>query len=525
MSNFNIKIYHPHHPVLPITTTTTTTVTDYDLSVIVPVYQNVKKLQLTVPLNDPYFRQLGVELVIVVDEPLTGHDFEFLSHYSDLSYTIIVNQQIHKKRSLSTAINVGLRHATKQCVLILAPEFIFANNVIDFFYQKYYQLMSDGEMMTEHHKGYFLTGSLAVVTFNNYFSHNPPRYLDGLNHNSYQSPLFTCKQDLIAVGGYHEFLTVEDNEDEELHWRLNKYGYFHFHENEAHLIYIWGNLGFPHTPLLNSSDPQNFQNRGGETICSPNREGDYGETCGSPNRGGDYGSSRLDFNLNGVEFNAVVIKHTSIYETTSVTNKNNDDLKNYPSIVDFQFGSLCQHYLVMGLMIIDQNQSINPCFGNASTIADGLIILDNSHNNDVWTQLDQYVYSLKIKVELNENALSLKNLLLKICQKVCFSVTWFLWINCGEEIVNTSNQLQLIKNRLKCDSNELLEVNLMENDYQNTDACICPCTNQLGSIRLFKNNTQKLPYNLKPDPKLNYRIIPYDSQLIGSLPLNISGGN
>ena len=70
---------------------------------------------------------------------------------------------------------------------------------------------------------------------------------------------------------------------------------------------------------------------------------------------------------------------------------------------------------------------------------------------------------------------------------------------------------------IKCESNELLEINVMEKTE--TDQI-----DQLGSIRLFKNNIQKLPYKLKLDPKLNHRIIPYDSQLIGSLPLNISQG-
>lgn len=499
MSDFNIKIYHPHHQVVAVVpnTPTLTTTIDYDLSIIIPIYQNAKILQLTIPLNYSYFRQLGVELVIVVDEPLTIHDFDFLSQYSDLSYTVIVNKQTHKKRSISTTINVGLRHAvpTKQCVLILAPEFIFDNNVIDIFYRKYYQLMSDGEMINEHQKGYFLTGSTAVVTFSDYFLHLQHTYLEKMD-NSYQSPIFASKQDLIAVGGYHESLAIEDNVDEELYWRLNKYGYFHSHVNETHLIYIEMSEKTDNSHTYKSPDPSK----------SPNLP-DYSD------RESFNPIQKLDFNFNGIDFNTIIIKKTT---TSSINNTNDlDFLRNNPSIVDFRFGTLRQHYLVMGLMIIDQNQSIN----SFPTIADGIIILDNSHNNEVWTRLDQQLYTLKIKVDLNENALSLRNFLLEICQKLCFPVTWFLWIDSGEEIINTSGQLQLIKNRLKCESNELLEVNLMGE----MDVLTAPTCGQLGSIRLFKNNVQKMPYKLKPDPKLNYRTIPYDSQLIGSLPLNIMG--
>ena len=111
--------------------------TNYNLSIIMPFYKKLEEIKFTLPLNYKYFVQNGVEIIFVVDEPLTIEDFEFLNAYENLKYKIIVNNNKHEWRNPTKVINVGIRHANKDFNLVMSPESIFTDNVIEMFRKSY----------------------------------------------------------------------------------------------------------------------------------------------------------------------------------------------------------------------------------------------------------------------------------------------------------------------------------------------------------------------------------------------------
>ncbi|WP_423459018.1 glycosyltransferase family 2 protein [Ottowia sp. VDI28] len=104
--------------------------TPVQLSVILPFYKKLADFRRVLPLNAGYLTRPGVEVVIVMDDP--GEEaglLEFLAGFPGISWRVVVNDQAHEWRPPCVAINVGIRHARGQTVLICSPESAFVTDV------------------------------------------------------------------------------------------------------------------------------------------------------------------------------------------------------------------------------------------------------------------------------------------------------------------------------------------------------------------------------------------------------------
>ena len=100
------------------------------LSVILPFYKKLSEFRRVLPLNLPYFARPWVEVVLVLDENESeAETVALLRQYPQVRWKVLVNDQPHPWQPPCKSINVGLRHATRDRVLVCSPESLFVTDV------------------------------------------------------------------------------------------------------------------------------------------------------------------------------------------------------------------------------------------------------------------------------------------------------------------------------------------------------------------------------------------------------------
>jgi hypothetical protein len=105
------------------------------LSFVLPYFRKYADLAQALPRNLQYFAHPACEVVLVLDEPSEAAEVLELVHatVSDIRWRVIVNDRPHAWRPPSKAINVGIRHALGELVLVASPESVFVDDPVAFF--------------------------------------------------------------------------------------------------------------------------------------------------------------------------------------------------------------------------------------------------------------------------------------------------------------------------------------------------------------------------------------------------------
>jgi GT2 family glycosyltransferase len=103
------------------------------LSIILPFYKRVRALEQALKSNHVNFissADCATEIVLVLDEP--SEEIEVLKvveAYDQISWRVIINRLAHPWRNPARAINVGIRHAEGDYVLVMSPESLHVTDV------------------------------------------------------------------------------------------------------------------------------------------------------------------------------------------------------------------------------------------------------------------------------------------------------------------------------------------------------------------------------------------------------------
>ena len=104
-----------------------------NLSVILPYYRRYEAFSEALAINHANFvssDECDTEIVLVLDEPSEETAvLELVRRYSQLSWRVLINRLDHAWRNPAVPINVGLRHATGEFVLIMSPESLHVSRV------------------------------------------------------------------------------------------------------------------------------------------------------------------------------------------------------------------------------------------------------------------------------------------------------------------------------------------------------------------------------------------------------------
>lgn len=188
-----------------------------DVSVILPFYKKYNDFVRVLPLNAAYFSRPGVEVLIVMDESSEEEQvLAYIKQYPQINWVVIVNDNDHEWRNPSKTLNVGIKHASKKCILIISPESEMVTDIM---------LQFTGQI--ENNRNY----CIGLVHFLDYSETR--FFIDGPPYGS----IMVSRDNLIKIGGYDESFDKWGGEDDNLRSRLNMIGVGETLLPDAHIIH------------------------------------------------------------------------------------------------------------------------------------------------------------------------------------------------------------------------------------------------------------------------------------------------
>jgi hypothetical protein len=116
------------------------------LSIILPYYKRFDAFAQALSANHANLTSTPgrpTEVVLVLDEPTEeGAVLRAVRGRPSVSWRVLINRRDHRWRNPAVAINVGLRHARGEFVLIMSPETLHVTNVPQVLYEWAYGAQS-----------------------------------------------------------------------------------------------------------------------------------------------------------------------------------------------------------------------------------------------------------------------------------------------------------------------------------------------------------------------------------------------
>lgn len=179
---------------------------NFDVSVVMPFYKKMDEFLRVFPKNLPYFQRNGIEIVIAMDENSEEKSLiNFTHRYPFINWKVVVNDNKHDWRNPAKAINVGIRNATKEFILVCSPESEFITDVI-------YLMRKKLQFYPEH----FAIGTVAFTGLKN-----------REQRNSFFMPygsIMAKRKDFMDIDGYDESLINWGGDDDNVRIRLEMNG-------------------------------------------------------------------------------------------------------------------------------------------------------------------------------------------------------------------------------------------------------------------------------------------------------------
>jgi len=183
---------------------------DLDVSIVMPFYKKLREFTKILPYNAIYFQRVGLEVIIVMDEPSEEEGvIQLIKRYPSINWKLIVNDTKHESRNPTKVLNVGIRQASKQYVLVSSPETQFYTDVI-------YQLRN----ILEYYPKYYAIGTVAFIQEDTMITKELVQKIWFLPYGSFM----TKKEYLMEINGYDESFVKWGGDDDNIRRRLDMIG-------------------------------------------------------------------------------------------------------------------------------------------------------------------------------------------------------------------------------------------------------------------------------------------------------------
>lgn len=94
----------------------------FDVSVILPFYENLFAFTENLAKNVPHYQRNGIEVIVVIDDPSEEEGLlNFIRAYPFVNWKVIVNRQKQEQKNPSRVINVGIRNSSMKYVMVMFP--------------------------------------------------------------------------------------------------------------------------------------------------------------------------------------------------------------------------------------------------------------------------------------------------------------------------------------------------------------------------------------------------------------------
>lgn len=193
------------------------------LSIVIPFFKRLAAFRKALSHNKQ-FASPDYEIVLVLDEPSEEKGIlELCAETPEFHWKVLINRKDHEWRNPSKPLNVGLRQARSETVLVVSPETTWVTDVPG--------LLLRG--CEQQPKGYHF-GSLQ----GNHAGRIPTaREFDLMMNASHCGSICVRKEHLEAINGYDESLVGWGGDDDNLRARLWRMGVMPHHHKEARLVH------------------------------------------------------------------------------------------------------------------------------------------------------------------------------------------------------------------------------------------------------------------------------------------------
>lgn len=179
--------------------------TDIRLSVVIPYFRKLREFSRVMPMNAPFLQRKGVEVILCLDEPTEEREVvSVVKEHPGVQTTVMVNDADHEWRAPTKSINVGIRRARGDLVLVVSPETAFRGDV-------------PGKVIRacDTVPGGTVIGRVFFSTFRG----------DGMSNGGLYGVMCAPRSVLHAVRGYDESFTGWGGDDIDLRRRVQMAGY------------------------------------------------------------------------------------------------------------------------------------------------------------------------------------------------------------------------------------------------------------------------------------------------------------
>ena len=191
------------------------------LSVILPYYKKLREFERVLPWNAPWWSRADIEVLLVLDEPSEEAGLlALLARWPGIRWRVIVNDAPHDWRPPCMSINVGLRQARGEHVLILSPESACVGDLPAYVLA----------VLAAHPDGAAI-GRVCFTRFDalrageSFAEHFEANMTPVLHLHTFYGSIATRRETLLAVGGYDESFTGWGGDDDNVRVRLEMAGY------------------------------------------------------------------------------------------------------------------------------------------------------------------------------------------------------------------------------------------------------------------------------------------------------------
>jgi hypothetical protein len=197
-----------------------TDVSTVQVSFVLPYFKKFSDLTRALPHNGSHFAHPSREVVLSMDEPSEADDVLKLVHAteSQIHWRVLINDTHHAWRAPSKALNVGIRNALGQLVVVSSPESVFVDDPLTFA----------PEVINQEA---FVVGRVAFATYDEFalresmgLAHVFEVAENSISVRMFYGSLLARRASFEAVTGYDERLEKWGGDDDNLRARFGQVG-------------------------------------------------------------------------------------------------------------------------------------------------------------------------------------------------------------------------------------------------------------------------------------------------------------
>lgn len=442
----------------------------FDVSIVMSFYKKLKDFKKVFPKNAKYFQRNGIEVIIVLDEPSEEKALlKFIERYPFINFKIIINRKHHEWRNHSKVLNVGIKVACFNYILVLDPEVELVNDIV-------YNLRY---IMSFYPKSY-ATGLVSFIDHKDDI--NELRNPSWIPYGS----IMVRKKDLVEIRGYDESFESWGGEDDQIRKRLDLAGIKKMEVADAKTVHR----------EINSDGHQVRSERINKMpikllkhILYPKKTLFNGECWGE-----DFDEVIWDWNT-----------YKSFYALKNYVSGNHQKSQ----ILNEQI--CCREYDIIALIQVrNESKNIVEILPHLDSYCDGIILLDDGSTDDSYELALSHKLILKVKKKYKGyfDDLGNRNSLLKLAN--FFKSRWFFFIDADERFDFRYGDLRQVVSSKDIDKFDVCRFHLVDL-WNNETTCRVdmPDREKNGVVtraRMFKNKGSMQIYTNR---EIHFPAVPY----------------